>query len=316
MKKLLPLIIAIIVFSFPSLGTAEVIERIYAVVNGELITYSELQNAEIQMTRVLSEQYKGDELAKQVEKMKAELLDRLIEQKVILSFALDKNYDVDSDVELIIKNIKEQNNITTDEELEKAIAGQGIDFREWKKQIKETRIQQRFIFQEIGSKINIDNSAIMSYYKANIQEYTQPAKFTLNCIFLNKADYTDIDKLNAKQDAIDLELKQAKFEEVAKKHTQLPDSEILLGTFKKGELDTKIEKAAEKLKTGEFSDWVETDTGYYIVHMAKYVEPQLVEYRKVRTDIENKLRNQQQDLKMTDYVAQLKKESHIKIFKK
>ncbi len=312
------ILITVLAISIQAFGSPEMVEKIYAVVNGELITHSELKNAESQMTQVLSQQFKGDELAKEVAKMKKELLDRLIEQKVVLSFAREKNYDIDGDVQLIMQNIKKQNNLTTDEELQRAIASQGIDFQEWKKQIKETRIQGRFIYEMIGSKIKIDNSAIMAYYKGNIKEYTIPAKLTLNCIFLDKVNYLDSEKLQAKKSEIDASLKQPGFMETAKKHSELPgvENNYFLGEFSKGELDSKIEEGSAKLKKDEHSGWIETETGWYITQLVKFTEPQLIEYKKVRTDIENKLRDKEQDVKLVDYVKLLKKQSHIKIYER
>lgn len=319
-KQFILTVLAILLLSFTAIGFSEVIEKIYAVVNGELITYSQLRNTEMEMTRVLSQQFKGEELAKEVEKMKKTLLDRLIEQKVLLSYAKDKNYDVAGDIELMIKGIKEENKIKTDTELKNALAGQGIDYNEWKKQLKETRIQQKFIYEEIGSKINIDNSAIMEHYKKNIADYTKPIKFSLNCIFLNKENYLDPNALEEKMKTIDAELnvEGANFEEVAKKYSELPDTEnnYRLGEYKKGELDAKIEEASLKLKEGEHSGWIETETGRYITHLLKLTPPQLIEYKTVRDEIENKLQYEEQSKRLKEYMKELKKGSHIKIYGK
>ena len=310
------LILIILLISRPAFS--EVIEKIYAVVNGELITLSELKNTEIEMTRVLARQYKGEELAKEVEQMKKSLLERLIEQKVLLSYARDKNYDVDGSIELIIKNIKKENDIKSDEELKSAIASQGMDYNEWIKQLKETHIQQRFIHDEIGSKINIDSAAIMEHYKKNIKDYTNPSKMSLNCIFLSKENYIDPNALTEKKNAIDAELEAGKatFKEIAEKYSELPGAEnkYYLGEFKQGELDAKIEEASLKLKQGEHSGWIETDTGWYITQMVKFTEPQLIEYKKVRTEIENKLRNEEQNKKLREYLKELRKSSHVKIY--
>lgn len=312
-KQLILTTLVILLSSF--LGFSDVIEKIYAVVNGELITYSELKSAEMDLTRALAQQYEGEELAKQVAEMKKTLLERLIEQKLILSYAKEKNYDVDGEVELIIKDVKKQNNLNTDEELRRALASQGINFEEWKKQIKENRIQGRFIGEMIGPKINIDSSAIMEYYRKNIKDYTLPLKLTLNCIFLDKTNYLGERLLKEKMAAIDEEIKTSSFEEVAKANSELPGGEILLGEFKQGELDSAIEEAALKLKKDEVSGWVETDTGWYILQLVKREEPQLVEYKNVRAEIENKLRMEEQNKELDEYIEELKKESYIKIYK-
>ncbi len=317
MKRRLLLILSLLIINcLQPLLNAEVVEKIQAVVNGEIITYSELKNAEIEMSRVLAQQYKGDELQTQIEKMKNELLDRLIEQKVVLSFAREKNYDVDGDIEMIIKNIKKENNINTDEELQQAIASQGIDYQEWKKQLKESRIQQRYIFQEIGAKINVDNATIMDYYKKNASKYTTTAKLSLNCIFLNKANYPTDESLKAKMATIDAELPQLGFIEAAKKYSELPVNEnnYFLGEFKKGELDAKIEDASINLKKDEHSPWIDSNTGWYMTQLVSYTEPQLAEFKSVRDEIERQLREVEQDAKMGEFLQDLKKQSHIKIY--
>lgn len=320
MKINKPLILAILailpVSSGSFFGFPEIIEKIHAVVNGEIITHSELERTESEMTQMLARQYEGEELEKQVAEAKKNLLDHLIEQKIILSYAKDKNYDVDGDVELIIKDIKKQNNFNSDEELQAAVASQGLDFQEWKKQLKENRVQQRYIYEEIGAKIKIDSSAIMDYYKKNAGEYTVPAKISLDCIFLNKDNYLSPRALKEKMQTIDDELKNNPFEETAKKYSELPNAEnnYFLGEFKKGELDPKIEEVSLQLKKGEHSGWVETSRGWYITRLINYTESQIKEYKLVREEIEEKLRMIEQEKRVKGYVEQLKKDSHIEIY--
>jgi parvulin-like peptidyl-prolyl isomerase len=306
----------LLISSGPFFGFPEIIDKIFAVVNGEIISYSELKSAENEMTRFIAQQYEGEELEKQVNEMKKNLLNRLIEQKLILSYAKEEDFNVDGVVELIIKDIKKQNNINTDEELKAALASQGLDYAQWKKQLKETQVQQQFISQEIGPKINIDSSSIMDHYKKNIKDYTIPAKISLNCIFLNKENYLAPSALKEKMKTIDTELEKTPFEEAAKKYSELPseDNNYFLGEFKQGELDAKIEEASFKLKKGEHSNWIETENGFYITHLFNRTESKLVEYKLVREEIENKLRLVEQEKLLKEYIEQLKKESHIKIY--
>lgn len=318
--KILVPIILIITVSWSGPGNfiyPEVIEKIYAVVNGELITLSEIRNAEIEMGRLLQQQYSGSQLEDAFAEMKKGLLNRLVEQKLLLSVAKEKNYDVEHEMEIIIKDIKKQYNLRSDEELKQAILSQGIDYNEWRKQLKETSMQHRLIREEIGYKINIDNAGIMEYYRNHMEDYTKPLELALNCIYLDKAQHLDTTVLSEKKQAIDAELSgNNNFEEVAKKYSQLPGAEnnYFLGRFKKGELDEKIETAALKLKKNENSPWIETDTGWYILQLLERKEPELIEYKMVRSEIENLLRAKEQEAKLTVYIEQLKKDSHIKIY--
>ncbi len=243
-RNRIPVLIILITVSFMGFAFSEIIEKIYAVVNGEIITYSELKNAEIEMTNMLRRQHADDQLAEKIIEMKKDLLNRLIDQKIVLSAAKERNYNVGAELEYIKKEIKKNNNISSDEELKTAIQAQGIDYDEWEKQLKETSMQHMLIREEIGSKIQIDNAEIMEYYKNNIKDYTKPRELSLNCIYLEKTKNQDPANLSEKRQTIDSELKNSNFKEVAKKHSQLPGSEnnYLLGKFKMGELSVKIEK--------------------------------------------------------------------------
>lgn len=317
-KQLLPVLMIILALGFSTLAQSEVIEQIYAVVNGEMITHSELKSIESDMIQILSQQYQGEELATEITKIKKNLLKQLIDRKIILSYARDKNYDLDAEVDLVIKDIKKQYNIKSDEELQNALNSQGLDYDAWRKRLKEDRMQGKYIYEMIGSKINIDNSLIMSYYKDHIDEFTLPLKLELNCIFLSKTNYLSPKLLEEKKETINNELKSSPFEEVAKKYSELPNNEkninYYLGEFKKGELDPTLESSTINLQPGAYSNWIETDNGWYITQLIKKTEPELVEYKKVRSDIEYKLRQIEQEKRVDKFVDDLKKESYIKIY--
>ncbi len=314
-KIVLPIILII------SLGltcSAEVIEKIYAVVNGEMITHTDLKNTEIELTNMISRQFTGEELKKNLADMKSNLMDSLIQQKIILSVAREKNYDMENEIEIMIKEIKKQNNMKSDDELKAAIASQGMNFDNWKKQLKEQRIQSRLVYEEIGSQIKIDNAKIMAYYREHMNEYTEPKSFSLNCIYLDKASFATSEAADERKKEVIDELKKSSFEDTAKKYSQLPNPENkhFLGNFKEGDLHKNIESAALKLKEKELSSWVDADTGWYLLQLIKITEPKLVEYKKVSEQIKRVLSEKEQEGKLKELVEKLKKNSYIKIYEK
>jgi parvulin-like peptidyl-prolyl isomerase len=216
---------------------------------------------------------------------------------------------------MIIQDIKKQYNFASDEDLKNALKQEGIEFSAWKEQWKERRKQERLVGEEVGAKIKIDNQQIMEYYRKYSAEFTIPAEFTLNCIFLEKS--AGALKPQEKMDLIAAELKPGLFEQVAKKYSELPDAanNIALGKFKKGELDQALEGAAFKLKKDEYSGWLETDKGWYIIQLADFIADRLQEVKDVREEITRKLREEQQQAKLQEYIEQLKKDSYIKIVK-
>lgn len=192
----------------------ETIERIYAVVNDQIITYSELRNTELQMLGMLNQQYKGDELKAEIEKMKAGLLDNMIREKLLLSKAMEKKFDLEYQIDGLIKDTKEKNNIGSDEELHKALAESGISYDAWRKQMLHGLMQQQLVYEEIGSKISIDNSQIMAYYREHIKDFTVPMTLTLDAIYLPLS--LDAESLSSVKTGIDQAITQGEtFAEVA-----------------------------------------------------------------------------------------------------
>jgi parvulin-like peptidyl-prolyl isomerase len=296
-------------------SATEMVEEIYAVVNDEVITGSELKKFATDMLRSLQSQLEGEKLEQATQELKKDLLNKFIEQKLLLSKIKEKNYNVDSDVETIIQDIKKQYNFASDDDLKKALQAEGIEFGAWKKQLNEQRNQSRLVWDEVGSKIKVDNPQIMEYYRKNSEQFTTPAAITLNCIFLKKS--ADGSKPQEKMDQITAELKPGLFEQVAKKYSELPDAQnsIALGKFKKGELESILENEALKLKKDEYSGWIETASGWYVIQLADFSAARLLEVRDAREEIIQTLREEQQQVKLKDYIEQLKKDSYIKILK-
>jgi len=298
-----------------TLPAADVVEEIYAVVNDEIITLSDLHRVEKDGTRYLQSKFQGEALTKAIAEMKAGLLDKMIDERILLSQAKEKNLNVDADVDLFIAEVKKQHNLASDEELIRALAQDGISLKDFKAQWRDGRLQSLYVWNEVGSKIKIDNAEIMAYYKKEAARFTSPLTFTLTAVFLKKEgrDGAQLDELKRQ---ISAEITPQTFVAVAGKRSELggePDG--LLGTFKQGELQVKLEEEALKLKDGEISPWIETEPGWYLLQMKERKEPRPAEYKDVREDIITTLREQHQIEKLKDFMADLRKQSVIRILK-
>lgn len=298
-----------------SLNATEVIEEIYAVVNDEVITTSELQKYRQEMVRMLQSQLEGDRLQLALQDLQKNLLQQLIDQKLLDSKIKEKNFDVNADLEYFIQDIRKQNNMNSDEDLKSALAAEGMDFATWKEMWRKRIQQERLIRDEVGSKIKIDTAQIMTYYRQHPNEFSLPAEFTVNAIFLKKEG--DIATMPQKMAEIDAALATDGFDATAKKFSQLPntDNPGFLGKFHSGELDKLLEEAVAKMKKGDQSAWIETDSGWYKLQLADFVDSRLKPMQEVREEITQKLRQEQQPPKMKEYIEQLRKASYIKIYK-
>lgn len=299
-KYLLPLLL-IMAFTL----RAELIDEVYAVVNDEIITYSELTNAYKDMIMQLQSKYKGEELEKKIEESKSVLFKNILESKLLASKAKEKEYDVEAHLRDYLKRIRKQFN--SEKEFTAALKSNNLTLDEFKDKQRQMLMQQRYLMEEAYKGINIDNSEIMGYFKENISEFTLPEKMELNCIFLKSVS-------DEKKAEISGKITKDNFATVAKEYSELSD--VLLGEFKKGELDSSIEESALKLKDGEHSGWITNESGSYIVQMKKFTPSKLREYKEVREQIHMKLRRTEEEKAYKVFIEKIKRESFIKIYKK
>src|SRR5881394_732949 len=107
-----------------STARGEVVEEIVAWVNGEIITKSDLDQEEKMMLGEIYKRFSGAALDQQVKEAKSEILDRIIERKLLIQKA-SRLYDVQKMGAGLLEDFKEQQKIKTDDELRKALAQEG-----------------------------------------------------------------------------------------------------------------------------------------------------------------------------------------------
>src|SRR5512136_3052310 len=156
----------------------------------------------------------------------------MITDMLVLQEAKNKNINVAEELKSNLQKIKQENNFTTDEELRRAIEGQGIPYDAWIKQYEDSLLKYRVIGQEVYQSIAVDDSEVVQYYKAHPKEFTVPTEYKLRAVYLGTAD-TTAEKLEARRAEISDKLKAGmSFEDAAAQLSDAPLKEA------KGELGT------------------------------------------------------------------------------
>lgn len=308
--------LVLILISVFALFSADVVEEIVAIVNGDVITLSEYKeqfNITVQMLRA---QFSGEEYFREYERLKDNLLDMMITDLLLLQQAKEKGLNVKEQVKTAIEQIKKQNNIESDEDLLRAMRGQGIDYDQWVAQLEENMMRQAVIYTEVEKTIVLDDSEIVQYYKQKPQEFVVPPEYRIKAIYLSTTTNPAY-LLEEKRNEISEKIKNGlPFETLVTDYSEGPkDNGGDLGFFKKGELEKNIEQVVEKLKIDDISSWIEARNGWYLVKLEEKKESYQKTFDEARKDIEEKLFQQKRQKKIEEYLKKLKEESYIKILK-
>ncbi len=203
--------------------------------------------------------------------------------------------------------------------------------------IKTIRVDltaQKLLDKQIKGKINIEDSAVQSFYDANKDRFHRPESYHSQHIFIPFVPLEDVQKMGKEElqkqlpqynekakKKIDSVLKELKsggsFEELAKKYSEdkaTSENGGDLGFIYKGVFDPAFDEAVSKLKKGETSDIVKTDFGYHIIKLKETRPEEDVPFKDVKGEIQKHLFMQEAQKKVGEYIEGLRKKAKIEVF--
>lgn len=307
--------------SFSS-ASAEIVERIVAIVNDEIITQTDLTkySDRLKSGGLTDDLLIPDEATKQdLIKDRAKLLQKMIDEKIIDSEVKRQNLSIPIErVEQEIRTIAKRNNVGR-EELKAALAERGIAFSAYQDFIKTGLERQSLIEKAITSRIKISEDDVLSAFASGRKgEGEQAYEFTLAQVYFSSEKPGGA--AGAKERA-ERSLKRLRagdsFDRVAAEDTEDTGFEPggALGVFKTGELQKDLERVVQKLAAGENTDVMPTSGGYHIVKVNKkrlIADPRTEREReKIRGELYEKAYKRQ----FASWLEQLRTEAFIRINK-
>lgn len=270
-KIFLALLLTSLVPGFPT--SAQVMDRIVAVVGDEIILLSELQ-ARLQLASIQM-QIKPDDV-EALNKLRGPILQELVNEKLILvqarrdSIKVDPQ-EVDGALEAQIQRIKEQ--LGSEEAFQEQLASEGLTLQLLKKryrpQIRNQLLREKLIRQKLAT-VTVSSKEVMDFYQAYRDSLpVQGESVRLSHLMLTITPGEE-EKRKAYQKAKEILAKARggeNFADLARAYSQGPSAKQGgdLGYFSRGEMVPEFEEAAFALNPGEISDVVETMYGYHII---------------------------------------------------
>jgi len=202
------------------------------------------------------------------------------------------------------------------EELEKAVSSQGLNWEDFKNNIRNGLLTQRVIGSEVGSHITIGDEEITKYYEAHKTEYVRPEQVALREIVVSTEGKKPEDLPDLKKKA-DTALKRVQdgedFGEIAKR---LSDGSTktqggFLGVYKRGELSKELEDRVFKMKRNELTEVMETKQGYLVLQVLEHYDEGEQSLAKVRNEIMDKLYSVRMEPAMREYLKTLREQSYV-----
>jgi peptidyl-prolyl cis-trans isomerase SurA len=297
--------------SVAPLRAGEIVNRILVHVNSRIITQSQFDariDQNIRENGSPPNAAKGEELKKSVmEELVNEALleDRARELDLVTS---------DAEIEDQIKRLKDQNNVTTDEDFSKALAQSGLTIDRLRDQLRRTVTLQRVVGREVNSKVDLSDDALRIIYEREKETWRVPEKAHLAEILVSNSDDPTRAARRAKE-ASDLIKGGAKFEAVVKDYSDGATKSRGgdLGIVTKGELTEEIDKAVFSLPVGSVSDPIGTKFGWHLVKVIDKVPVSYKPFADVRAELLKREQDTQFQKKLAEYLDKLKRDAVIRV---
>jgi peptidyl-prolyl cis-trans isomerase SurA len=314
-----------LIFGLPFVAegkNAEVVDRIVAVVNDDIITLFELNRSfKPYAERIRALGYSTDREHKMLYKVREDMLNRLIDQKLKDQEIKRLGINIDEqEIDQTIERIKETN-FYTDEDLRGALAKDGLTMKDYRERIKEQILRTKLVNLKIRSKIVITKEDITSYYENHPDKYGGKKKYHLYNIIIKVplfAGEKEKLKIKARMDEIYTELNTGKsFETMIKSYSEssLGAEGGDLGLFRLDELSPQLRNIIKDMKAGEFTPVFDTDQGFQIFFVKEIVKTSGKPLEEVSPEIEKILFNEIVEKKFQSWIKDLRHQSVIKIIK-
>ena len=298
---------------------AGVADRIVAVVNDEVITLSELNNAFEPYLERFTANYQGPDREKALGETKTALLNRMIDNLLMEQESRKTGVTVrKEEVTDAINDMQKQRKISPDEFV-KALQREGMTMDAYRKDIRDQLVRLKLIRRDIKSKVAVTEEEIGEYYRKHREDYDgkEAVRIRQILLLLPKEENPAVkEKLRADADAIHKRLLNGEpFEPLSAKFSQGPAAAEGgdIGYIEKGMIHSEVEDAAFSLPLNQISGVIESSVGFHIIQVVDRRGAGLKAIETVREEIREKIDREKMEKKFGEWLVELRKKSHIEI---
>jgi parvulin-like peptidyl-prolyl isomerase len=284
---------------------------VVAKVNGDIVTLSEFQARQVAAVQVagLSSE---DRIERFLRENNARILQEAIDDLLLVQKAQEMGMRLRPDyINEIIENIKKENNIQSDDDLQQQLRREGMSLSDLKRNIERSIMKRQLLSHELESKVAVAEEEVRADYEARRAEYDRPGSLHLQEIVVK----TESGSQALAGDLVRRARAGEDFAELARAYSSAAtrSSGGDLGRLSKGDLAPEIEKAAFALPVGGVSDPVPTPEGFRILKVVEKTEPSQVPYEEVKAEIQKRLSADRTEREYETYMEGLRKAAVIDV---
>jgi parvulin-like peptidyl-prolyl isomerase len=299
------------------LSAQEVLDGIAAVVNDEVITFSQVREligpTEAQARRDL----KGAELTEKIKEIRLKAINDLIDRQLILQEfhkmkATIPEYYIEDRVQTIIREEFGGDRAA----FVRTLQAQGYTIEKFRQIEKEKMIVQAMRAQNVKGDVIVPESKIQAYYHKNREDYADEDLIKLRMIAIRKAENGSDVRRGMIKEIRDKIVEGAEFQDLARLYSEdsTQDQGGDWGWINRRTLNESLSKIAFGLKVGQVSQIIELGNSYYLLLVEAKKNGAVKPYAQVHDEIQARLIQEERQKKSEEWIARLRKKAYVKTF--
>lgn len=246
------------------------VDQIIAVVNGEIITSSDLRSAAQQAKMGLLGPL-PDLKVPYADQGEGGILAQLIDTKLQMQLARKRGITVGSDeIQRALDDVKQKNGIPSDAALDSLLREDRFDLASYKEVLRDQITILKLINREVRAGVVLSDEEVRTYYQEQLDRRVAPKEYHLRQILLPVPSPDRADTVQQAAEAVISQLRSgADFPDMARRYSSGPESKLGgdLGNLSIDQMRPEVREAIEPLQPGEISGPVRTSAGYHIFRL-------------------------------------------------
>ncbi|NNF47152.1 MAG: peptidylprolyl isomerase [Desulfofustis sp.] len=319
----------IFLLSLFTIANGEVVDRVVAEVNNEVITLSEIEEEGKGQFKQIALEVAPENRFNAIEQLRKDILRSMIDQKLIRQEAAEQGIIVTSEeIDGMVEQTLLANNISK-EQLLAELEANGIDEDSFRSNLESQIYQTKLLNRDVRSRIVITEEAILDFYDTSYTKHIPEGGYYLLQIGISwgETQGENLDpavleerKLSALQRAErvhKLAQSGSDFKELARKFSDLPSAVEGgdIGVFEEDEMASYMRGAVISLNPGQISAIIETPVGYQFFKLLSSKQGGIVTiapYSEVKEEIREKLYDQELRKEFKEWIEQIRGEAYIR----
>lgn len=300
----------------PFVRGQEVLDGIAAVVNTDVVTFSQVRELVGPKEKQARETLKGEMLVEKIKEIRLAAINDLIDRALILQEFKTKGFSIpDYMIDEKIQEIIRESFGGDRQAFLRTLSAQGFSLEKFRDFQKDTVIVQEMRRQATKGATTVSDAKILEYYKAHAEEYGTPEEIKLRMIVIRGGVENDsrrkmIEEIRGKIVA------GAEFGDLARMYSDGSEQEAYgdVGWINRKHFNEALTKVAFALKPGQMSQVVELSGSYYLLLCEAKKQASSRPLKEVRGEIEKALLGSERQKQQQEWLAKLRKKAYIKLY--